>query len=75
MPQRSPTAAIRSQPGRHELTDRINRAFTTSDIEEIRHAIGAAIRLYNISDIAKASGLQRPTVLRALRSIQISEPF
>jgi probable addiction module antidote protein len=37
----------------------------TSDIDEIRHAIGAAIRLYNISDIAKASGLERPTIYRA----------
>lgn len=65
MPQRSPRAAIRPQPGRRELTDRINRAFVTSDIDEIRHAIGAAIRRYNISDIAKASGLERPTIYRA----------
>ena len=65
MPQRSPRKPIRPQPGRRELTDRINRAFGTSDIDEIRHAIGAAIRLYNISDIAKASGLERPTIYRA----------
>ena len=65
MPQRSPRAPIRPQPGRREVTDRINRAFETSDIDEIRHAIGAAIRLYNISDIAKASGLERPTIYRA----------
>jgi probable addiction module antidote protein len=31
----------------------------------LRHAIGAAIRLYNISDIAKVSGLERPTIYRA----------
>ena len=65
MPQRSPRAPIRPQPGRREVTDRINRAFGTSDIDEIRHAIGAAIRLYNISDIAKVSGLERPTIYRA----------
>ena len=65
MPQRSPRAPIRPQPGRREVTDRINRGFATSDIDEIRHAIGAAIRLYNISDIAKASGLERPTIYRA----------
>ena len=65
MPQRSPRAPIRPQSGRREVTDRINRAFGTSDIDEIRHAIGAAIRLYNISDIAKVSGLQRPTIYRA----------
>ena len=65
MPQRSPRAPIRPQPGRREVTDRINRAFETSDIDAIRHAIGAAIRLYNISDIAKVSGLERPTIYRA----------
>jgi probable addiction module antidote protein len=60
-----PRAAIRPQPGRREITDRINRAFETSDIDEIRHAIGTAIRRYNISDIAKVSGLERPTIYRA----------
>jgi probable addiction module antidote protein len=65
MPQRSPRKPIRPQPGGRELTDHINCAFGTSDIDEIRHAIGAAIRLYNVSDIAKASGLERPTIYRA----------
>ena len=65
MPQRSVRAPIRPQPGRREVTDRINRAFETSDIDEIRHAIGAAIRLYNISDIAKVSGLERTSIYRA----------
>ena len=65
MPQRSPRAPIRPQPGRREATDRINRAFETSDIDAIRHAIGAAIRRYNISDIAKASGLERASIYRA----------
>jgi len=78
MPQRSPRAPIRPQPGRREVTDRINRAFGTSDIDEIRHAIGAAIRLYNISDIAKVPGSKdRRSIapLKAKRSIQISKPF
>ena len=65
MPQRSPKAPIRPQPGRREVTDRINRAFETSDIDEICRAIGSATRLYNISDIAKVSGLERPTIYRA----------
>ena len=65
MPRRFPKAPIRRQSGRREVTDRINRAFGTLDIDEIRHAIGAAIRLYNISDIAKVSGLERPTIYRA----------
>jgi hypothetical protein len=78
MPQRSPRAPIRPQPGPREVTDRINRAFGTSDIDEIRHAIGAAIRLYNISDIAKVPGSKdRGSIapLKAKRSIQISKPF
>ena len=65
MLQRSPRAPIRPQPGRREVTDRVNRGFETSDIDEIRHAIGAAIRRYNIFDIAKVSGLERPTIYRA----------
>jgi probable addiction module antidote protein len=65
MPHRSPKVPIRPQPGRRELTDRINRAFETSDIDEIRHAIGNAIRRYNISDIAKVSGLERTSIYRA----------
>jgi hypothetical protein len=75
MPQRSPREPIRPQPGRRELTDRINRAFVTSDIDEIRHAIGAAIRRYNISDIAKASGLERPTIYRAFEGDDASRPW
>src|SRR6476659_7156439 len=65
MPQRSPRAPIRPQSGRREVTDRINRAFETSDIDEIRHAIGAAIRRYNISYITKVFWLERPTIYRA----------
>jgi len=65
MPQRCPKAPIRPQPGRREVTARINHAFGTSDIDEICHAIGNAIRRYNISDIAKVSGLERPTIYRA----------
>jgi probable addiction module antidote protein len=50
---------------RREVADRINRAFETSDITEICQAIGAATRLYNISDLAHRSGIERPTVYRA----------
>ena len=65
MPQRSPKVPIRPQPGRREVTARINHAFGTSDIDEICHAIGNAIRRYNISDIAKVSGLERTSIYRA----------
>jgi probable addiction module antidote protein len=45
--------------------DCINRALAKSDIAEICHAIGAATRLYNISDLAQKSGLARPSLHRA----------
>ena len=45
--------------------DCINRALEKSDIAKICHAIGAATRLYNISDLAKKSGVARPSIHRA----------
>ena len=45
--------------------DCINRALEKSDIAEICHAIGAATRRYNISDLAKKSGVARPSIHRA----------
>ena len=50
---------------RQAAADRINEAFKKSDIAEICHAIGAATRLYNISDLAQKSGLARPSIHRA----------
>ena len=43
---------------RQAAADRINGAFKKSDIAEICHAIGAATRLYNLSDLAQRSGLR-----------------
>ena len=50
---------------RQAAADCINRALAKSDIAEICHAIGAATRLYNISDLAQKSGLARPSIHRA----------
>ena len=50
---------------RQAAADCINRALAKSDIAEICHAIGAATRLYNISDLALKSGLARPSLHRA----------
>jgi probable addiction module antidote protein len=50
---------------RKAAADRINRALAKSDVAEIFHAIGAATRLYNISDLAQKAGLARPTIHRA----------
>ena len=64
MSEKSLRLQTRPRPSRREVADRINRAFEASDIAESQ-AIGTAIRRYNISDIAKVSGLERPTIYRA----------
>jgi probable addiction module antidote protein len=53
-----------------EIVDHINKALKTSDIVAICHAIGDAIRLHNISDLAKKAGIERPSVYRAFSSEQ-----
>ena len=66
MSKKSVRPASRVQSNRRKIAaDCINRALAKSDIAEICHAIGAATRLYNISDLAQKSGLARPTVHRA----------
>jgi probable addiction module antidote protein len=57
--------AIRPQSSRREVADYMNRAFETSDVGTICNAIGDAIRLHNISDIAKKAGIERTSVYRA----------
>src|SRR5260370_39891332 len=62
--QKSVRLQIRAQWPR-EMADYINHAFETSDIVQICEAIGAITHLYNISDIAKKSGIERGSVYRA----------
>jgi probable addiction module antidote protein len=50
---------------RRDAADAINRAFESSDITEVCQAIGAAIRDYNVSDIANECGIARQTLYRA----------
>src|SRR5436305_2058645 len=57
-------SAIPSQ-SLHDIADRINRAFETYDLDAICLAIGEAVRLHNISDVAKITGLTRPSLYRA----------
>ena len=54
---------------------RINEAFKKSDIAGICHAIGAATRLYNISDLAEKSGLARSSLHRAFAGDPIKPNF
>ena len=66
MAEKSVRPATRPQSNqRQAAADCINRALAKSDIAEICHAIGAAIHLYNISDLAQKSGLARPSIHRA----------
>ena len=58
--------ATRPQPtSRRAAADLINEALKKSDVAEICRAIGAATRLYNISDLAQKSGLARQSIYRA----------
>ena len=62
MSKKTVRSAPRPQSSRRQAAaDCINRAFAKSDIAEICHAIAAATRLYNISDLAQKSGLARPS--------------
>ena len=66
MSKKSVRPATRPQSSpRQAAADLINQAFKKSDFAEICHAIGAATRLYNISDLAQKSGLARPSIHRA----------
>jgi hypothetical protein len=61
--------AIRPQSSsRQAAADSINRALAKSDIAEICHAIGAATRLYNISDLALKSCEAEPSSCVCRRS-------
>ena len=58
MSKKSIRSATRPQSiAQQAAADCINRALEKSDIAEICHAIAAATRLYNISDLAQKSGL------------------
>jgi probable addiction module antidote protein len=66
MSKKSVRPATRPQSNqRQAAADCINQALEKSDIAEICHAIAAATRLYNISDLAQKSGLSRPSIYRA----------
>ena len=60
---------------RQAAADLINQAFKKSDVAEICHAIAAATRLYNISDLAQKSGLARPSIHRAFAGDPIKPNF
>ena len=69
-----PASGLQLSP-RQAAADLINQAFKKSDVAEICHAIGAATRLYNISDLAQKSGLARPSIHRAFAGDPIKPNF
>ena len=76
MSKNSVRPATRPQSdSRQAAADLINEAFKKSDIAGICHAIGAATRLYNISDLAEKSGLARPSIHRAFAGDPIKPNF
>jgi DNA-binding phage protein len=58
----------------HEVPDltpvmsRINAALDTSDISSICEAIGRAVMLHNVSEIARKAGLERTSLYRAFEN-------
>jgi probable addiction module antidote protein len=48
----------------------INAALESSDIASICKAVGDAVMLHNVSDIARKSGLKRTSLYRAFRDAQ-----
>ena len=76
MSKKTARPALRPQSSpRQAAADCINRALEKSDVAEICHAIGAATRLYNISDLALKSGLARPSIHRAFAGDPIKPNF
>jgi probable addiction module antidote protein len=55
---------------RRQIAESIDRAFETCDVPTISEAIGSAIRLHNVSDVAHLAGIERPSVYRAFSSTQ-----
>ena len=76
MSKKSVRPAIEPQLSRRqEAADCINQALEKSDIAEVCRAIAAATHLYNISDLARKSGLARPSIHRAFASDQQKPNF
>jgi probable addiction module antidote protein len=65
MSEKAIRPSISPQSSRREVADYINRAFENADIDEICQAIGTIARLYNISDLANQSGIERGSIYRA----------
>jgi probable addiction module antidote protein len=52
------------------VTQYLNEAFDTSDMAVICSAIGDVMRLFNVADIARKAGRERPSLYRAFSGNQ-----
>lgn len=56
---------------RSQLADELNQAFASAEPHQICSAIGQALKDFNVSEIAKNTGLQRTSVYRAFGTERI----
>lgn len=54
-----------------QLADELTQAFATAEPQKVCNVIGQALRDFNVSEIAKKTGLQRSSVYRAFGSDQL----
>ena len=47
------------------MTNDLNKALRSSDAISACRAIGEALRLYNVADVARKAGVERPSLYRA----------
>jgi DNA-binding phage protein len=52
------------------IISQINATLASSDIDSICKAVGDAVILHNVSEIARKSGLKRTSLYRAFRDTQ-----
>jgi probable addiction module antidote protein len=62
--------SARSRTSRRAIAERINAAFEAGDIVDICHAIGAAIRQHNVTDLARRADIERTSLYRAFAGEQ-----
>ena len=51
--------------GEEDIVAFINASFETADIKQISRAIGAAMKLYSVTELAEMSDLKRESLYRA----------
>jgi len=58
-------SGLKTSSSTREIAAYLNRALDTADLAMICQAVGDAIRLHNVADLAKEAGLKRTSLYRA----------